>query len=248
MNARRILGISSVLCGLGAPAWLAAAAMPELPPPATILSQVVARLPRQPILVAGTLEKAGAASDDARTFNVEMYFCYGRDPAVARYTVRDAFGTDLEQLQIERTPQRTPRFRYEKGSPLAAAPTPDLSAAVQGTDVRWADLALSFLWWPGGQTAGREVYKGQSCYVLDLPEPAGEGKFVGSMRLWIDEKFLMVLQAEARDGAGHVVRRMFVKSFKKINDRWIIKDLDVQSFPSRDRTTLRVRDVQDVAP
>jgi len=41
---------------------------------------------------------------------------------------------------------------------------------------------------------------------------------------------------------------MEIKSFKKIEGLWTIQDIDVESFPSRHKTLLRVRDVEAAAP
>jgi hypothetical protein len=57
----------------------------------------------------------------------------------------------------------------------------------------------------------------------------------------------MLLQAEALDPGGKAVRRLWVRSVKKINERWIIKDLEVEGFPAEHRTRLDVRDVSPAA-
>ena len=53
----------------------------------------------------------------------------------------------------------------------------------------------------------------------------------------------MLLQAEGYSEDGNLVRRLWVKGFKKINERWMIKDMEIQSYPYRHRTRLRVREV-----
>ena len=54
----------------------------------------------------------------------------------------------------------------------------------------------------------------------EAPAPAGQtGPYV-KVRLWIDEKLHMLLQAEGMDANGRQVRILWVKSFKKINDRY----------------------------
>ena len=40
-----------------------------------------------------------------------------------------------------------------------------------------------------------------------------------------------------------MLRLVEVKSFKKVRDLWLIQNLDVQTFPGRHRTSLRVRQV-----
>jgi len=61
--------------------------------------------------------------------------------------------------------------------------------------------------------------------------------------LWIDEKLRVVLQAEGYDSGGKLVRRFWINSFKKIDDKWMLKDMEVESFLSTHRTRLRVREV-----
>ena len=51
-----------------------------------------------------------------------------------------------------------------------------------------------------------------------------------------------MLQAAAYYAQGQLVKMLEVKSFKKIRGVWIIQDLDVQSFPVRHKTTLRVKE------
>jgi hypothetical protein len=64
--------------------------------------------------------------------------------------------------------------------------------------------------------------------------------------MWVDTRVSMLLQAEGYDKLGDCVRRLSVKSFKKINDEWMIKDLEVEDLPAGSRTILRVRDAEVV--
>ena len=52
----------------------------------------------------------------------------------------------------------------------------------------------------------------------------------------------MFLKAEGLDANGKQVRILWVKSFKKIHDRWMLKDMEIQSSPLH-RTKLVVREV-----
>ena len=49
----------------------------------------------------------------------------------------------------------------------------DLVAPIEGTDISWMDLSLSFLWWPDAVLSGREDVKGRDCLVVDTFEPQG---------------------------------------------------------------------------
>ena len=63
------------------------------------------------------------------------------------------------------------------------------------------------------------------------------------VRLWIDEELRMLLQAEGLDAEGDVVRKLWIKSFKKVDDRWMIKDMEVQRYPIRHRTRLSIKEI-----
>ena len=103
-------------------------------------------------------------------------------------------------------------------------------------------LTLSFRWWPGGRVTGEEDIRGRPCHVVEVPAPAGPPGQYAAVRLWIDGQLHMLLQAEGLDAGGKQVRILWVKSFKKINDRWMLKDLEIQSSPLH-RTKLVVREV-----
>lgn len=215
----------------------------ELPTADGLLREVIGRLPRKPVAVAGVLQSGGRGKGEKRTFNVELQLAYGTNPPTATYTIRDAFGSELERLTITREGEAAPQYTFRKGA--EPAPAPRLAEPIRDTDICWSDLSFSFLWWRDGKTVGRDMMKGQACYVLDVRAPEGEAGVYSRLRLWIDEKFLVLLQAEGYDAKDQLVRRLSVKSFKKMDDKWMLKDLDVQSFPRRTRTTLRVTDTSD---
>jgi hypothetical protein len=223
----------------------AAPADSELPEASALLARVIGALPDIPLLIEGDLQARDRHGTADARLNVEMLLDWQDAPPTARYTLRDAFGGARSHLAITWPAGQAAEFRYFEGQPLQAAPLPDLVANIGGTDISWMDLSLSFLWWPGAVIRGEEDVRGRSCYVLDVPAP--EGAFAGcsGVRLWIEPRIPIMLRAEAYDQQDAPIRRMEVKSFKKINDRWVIKDIELTSFPSRHKTFLRVRDVQD---
>lgn len=215
----------------------------RLPSGPRLLDDMRAQLPGDSIVIEGTLEVRRKKGIVTRTLNVEMALNLGGKPATARYLLKDALGKNLEQMTVTRSPGTPARFDYAVGDPLVPTNLPDLFQPFQDTDVSWMDLTLSFLWWPGGKTVKTETMRGQKCYVVDVSAPPGETGHYKRVLLWVDEKLHMVLQAEGYDEKGEIVRRLFIKSFKKFKeneDRWMIKDMDIQSCPSDHRTNLRV--------
>jgi len=221
-----------------------------------ILERVVSGLPREPLTIQGLLIVRRRHGADERSLNFEMHLRWGATPATARYIISDAFGRDLERLTVVRPQGSRPRFDYARGSPPVPADLPDLFSPIQESDLTWMDLTLSFLWWQGGSVTGAAEVRGRPCYVLDVPAPvapsgqavpggwSSEATAYAGVRLWVDSALFMLLQAEGYDAEGTLLRRLWVKSFRKINDRWMIKDMEVQAYPAVHRTKLRIQEVE----
>lgn len=218
-----------------------------------ILSDVVAQLPREAITLTGQIAVTRRGGAEEGRLRFAMYLDLRANPTVARYTIRDAFGADREELTVLREPGQPPRYEYRAGSPLKTAPLPDLGSAIQGTDLSWTDLTLQFLWWDRVKRVGRDVVKGRGCHVVDVAAPErgapGAAHPGGSVptrvRLWIDEQVPMMLRAEAYDAGDKLVRSLWVKSFKRIRSRWMIKEMEVQAEPAKRRTHFMIDDFQD---
>lgn len=201
------------------------------------LAAVRERLPRQPTWIAGWL-----STDGQPMFNLEMLLDLGHQPPLARYALRDAFGADLEEITLWRHPDET-RVRYRQGSSLRESEAPDLFSPIRNTAMSWGDLSLSFLWWENGTLAGQGEVRGRECVIIEVEAPDTEAGLYHTVRLWIDRQHRMLLQAEGYDIMGRLVRRMQVRSFRKIDDEWMVKDIVIRRYPGTLRTNLRVRDM-----
>jgi hypothetical protein len=248
-----IVGCAVLCCLRGAFAAPNAPVAPVAPTAAELLADVVARLPRQPLQVSGEIIVRRRHGIVERSFKFDMRLRWGSDPAEARYTIRDAFGSSLEEMTVRRLAGGQPIFDHAVGNPLAPDPMPGLYGAIQGTDISWTDLSLSFLWWQGGSVVATNEVRGRRCYVVEVSAPplaageaqppAGEAPAYRSARLWIDEEIRMLLQAEGLNDSGRTIRRLWVKSIRKVNDTWMIKDLEVEEVGSGHRTKLVILEV-----
>ncbi len=227
-----------------------------------LLNDVVARLPTDPIHVSGELIVRKRRGVPVASFGFELNANWGDLPARASYHIRDAFGRDLEQLTI--THASNARYDYAVGSPPQPAGLPDLSGAIQQTDLSWTDLTLAYLWWRGGAVVGEESIRTFDCYILDIPAPQmvdnrlqpaaeegaspSEASTYSRVRLWIGKKAPLLLQAEGYGADGKLLRKLWVKSCKKIDEQWMIKEMEIQRYPIVHRTKLRVNEVETKAP
>lgn len=243
---------------------------PNVQPSAdTLLKRVIEQLPAAPIRVSGELLVRKRRGIPVNTYAFEFEAHWGHTPPRARYRIRDAFGNDLEQLTIIHGV--SPTYYYAAGNPLREAPPPQLTQSIQQTDLTWMDLTLAFLWWPDSTIVGEDTFRNFDCTVVDVHAPIcpsqAEGE-VGSrrpselpsslqprdptsleapsyafVRLWIAQKAPLLLQAEAYNEENECIRRFWVRSCKKIDDEWMIKEMEIQRFPAIHRTKLRVQTV-----
>jgi hypothetical protein len=225
----------------------AADAEPDDPEPwpeaSAVLASVTARLPDVPLGVEGDIEVRRRKGVITERIPFRMELEWGRSPPRARYTVYDAFGRPAGRMTAAHTGDGRPHMRFEAGDPLADCPAPAPGTPIGGSDLTWSDLSLAFLWWDAPRFAGQATARGRDCFLIDVDAPA-DGRPARRVRLWIDRELRVVLQAEAYDAAGALLRRLTVRSVKKTDARWMIKDLDVERPEVAWRTRLRVHAVR----
>ena len=214
---------------------------------AQLMRDVRAALPDFPVKISGELQARDRRGTIVRVLNLDMQLDWGGFPATAAYLVRDRFGDPLERLRLQ--------WPVMGGLPAAAwaageeelQPLLDLNTSIAGLDLYWADLALTFLWWNNGHVRGQERIRGRYCTIIELPAPEGQVREEGQVpryakvRLWVDPETKLLMQADALDQRGRVQRRIQVKSLQKIDDLWMIQNLDMFNYQTRERITLRVR-------
>jgi hypothetical protein len=244
MNMRRImLTIFAIaLCVQSASAQYREANVVDLPVAADVLATVRESLPGVPVRMTAELQAKDRRGDIEQTWNADIELDLAPPSARAAYTLLDRFGHTLARLVVRRSPGNDVKYTYFEGEPLEESEVPPLHESIEGMDFSWGDLALGFLWWEEGKTVGQERRKSRLCHVVDLPAPEGVDAFA-LVRLWIDAEVGMLLQAETYDAEGERLKKLEVKSLKKIDGHWTLQDLEVQSYPSRHKTILRVRDV-----
>ncbi|MBL7076447.1 MAG: outer membrane lipoprotein-sorting protein [Kiritimatiellae bacterium] len=212
-------------------------------PPITadgLLDDVLRRFPRDPLDIHGEMvvRKRRGVELSRVTFNMEVD--WGADPARFRYRVLDDEGDVRRELLLQLRPGGRPEVTRGTGEEMA------LDSVIESTDLTWADLSLSFLWWRGGRIVGTDQAKGRDCYLVDVPAPAWGVDSTGysRVRLWVDQSLHMLLRADGFDENGKHVRSLWVRSLKKTEGRWMIKDMEVQGYPSIHRTRLRIHSVR----
>lgn len=237
--------ISAVALLLTLASWGCIHAEPAVPDETgnTLLTQVISRLPQERLTVSGQLHVRRLGGIPVANLRFTMQLDWGSSPARTVYTISNLDGTPIEQLTLTRYPGGSSETQYSTGNPLVSRDLPPLSEPIQGTDMSWTDLTLDFLWWPRCVPVGEDDIRGRKTFVVDLYPPADSPDSIYSrVRAWIDQKEFILLRAQGYDATDTLTRELWIKSLKKIDERWMIKDLEVQQYPVEHRTKLRVYD------
>jgi hypothetical protein len=209
---------------------------------AALLAACLARLPVDPVAMTGWLSMRRPRGIVTKQLGFKVELHWGGEPPLARYTVTDRDGEVLEQVVVRRG-ERVELARLA-GPRLEPAPTPEWNARIQGSDVTWLDVTLGFLWWNDPRLVGEDTVKGRLCDVLEVspPDPVPD---CARVRLWLDRETSLLLKAEELDFEGRLNRQLWVRSARKMGERWMVSDLEVETRGSGHRTRLHILELSD---
>ncbi len=245
--ALRRAAVALLLAGAAA---AAPAPAPTPPSPAAVLpdsadavlAKVREHLYAAPVRLRGELLCGRSRGKLDRVAYLDADLAFQAVPPRARFTLSDAFGAPAEELTLVRAGDVWNRA-YARGRPLAPAPAPPPDSPLAGSDLTWDDLSLGMLWWAGGVLAAKDRWLERECLVLEFAPPQAPRR----TRLWIDERWLLLVKLEDYENDGRLRRRMTPRTFKKVGDAWILKDLDLRRWPDQRRTLLRITGVESLA-
>jgi hypothetical protein len=198
----------------------------EQPPADEILQMVQAKLPSDPIKLTGSLKVRTRNGFTKSNLPVSMDLDWGANPATAFYQI------DNESLTITWKGDKP----YYTFSNAGNSPTSD----ILGTGLTWADLSFSMLWWPNSKLVGEEKKINREAYVIDIPIPDS----ANFMRIWVEKYMGMVLEVQTLDPKEKMLRRMKIKSIKKMDGMWVAKDLELLDTKTGNKATLQISDLE----
>lgn len=191
-----------------------------------ILAFVRTKLPDDPLKLTGTLKVRTKNGFTQANLPVQMDLNWGAAAPTAKYNI------GKESLTITwKNDQPAYIFSNDRNTP---------TSEILGTGITWADLSFSVLWWPGSKLVDEEKKINRECYVVDVPVP----KSGNTMRLWIEKKMGMLLEAQTFDAEKQQIRRMKIKSIKKMDGMWVAKDLEILDKQSGNKTILQITDLK----
>ncbi len=160
----------------------------------------------------------------------------------------------MVRYQFSGTPPTTVQVRYnEENSELqetTGGATEKLTPAnfdkkILGTDLAYEDLALRFVYWSKAATDGEDTIKTRACWKLRLDAPNHRTQY-SSVNLWVDKESGALMRADAYDWQGKQAKRFEVISGQKLEGKWYLKQMRVESLDpgdshTRSRTYLEIK-------
>lgn len=212
-----------------------------------ILTDCTRIIPSERLLLKGTLTIRQRRGITLSESPYTLLLDWGANPPNAECLLYDEKGTTLVERAVLTRPAGKPaQIRLFAGPSMNPLPAPAFTDRIQTTDMTWLDLTLDFLWWKnvrfddvprGTSQNGRESY----ILLATPPEPISG---CSAMRIWIDCQIGCILQAEQVGPDGKSVRKMWVQRVKKMDERWMIRDMEIETLNSGHRTRLFVESAE----
>ena len=116
---------------------------------------------------------------------------------------------------------------------------------VLGTDLSYEDLALRFVYWSRAKVTGEDSIRTRDTWKLQLNAPTHHSQY-SSVNLWVDKESGALVQAEAYDWQGKLIKRFEVTNVQKIEGKWYLKEMRIETLnpgsdDARSRTYLEIK-------
>jgi hypothetical protein len=109
-----------------------------------------------------------------------------------------------------------------------------------GSDFWIADLGLEFFHWPAQKILPKttNLKRGREYTLLESTNPNPSTNGYSRVLSWIDKESGGILQAEAYDARGKLLKVFEPKSFKKVNGQWELQEMEIRNVQTGSRTRL----------
>jgi hypothetical protein len=107
-------------------------------------------------------------------------------------------------------------------------------------DFGCADLGLEFFHWPQQKILPHTtpLRRGRSYTLLESTNPNPTTNGYSRVLSWIDKESGGILEAEAYDFNGKLLKDFVPKSFKKVNGQWELQEMEIRNVQTGSRTRL----------
>ncbi len=115
---------------------------------------------------------------------------------------------------------------------------PALMSPFAGSDFWLCDLGLEFFHWPDQKILKKEVHRSRGCTVLESTNPDPGTNGYSRVVSWIDDESLGIVEANAYDAQGRLLKDFYPKDFKKVAGQWQVQTLVMENVRTGSRSRL----------
>ena len=110
----------------------------------------------------------------------------------------------------------------------------------RNSDFWLCDLGLEFFHWPAQKVLPKptNLVRGREFTLLESTNPDPSTNGYSRVLSWVDKETGGILQAEAYDANGKLLKEFAPKSFKKVNGQWELQEMDIRNVQTGSRTRL----------
>lgn len=155
----------------------------------------------------------------------------------ALYRTAPTNGAAAETLIITHRPGTSNIYAWTKGASIVAPI--QLTEPFSGSDFWLLDLGLEFFHWPQQRAIRAEMSRTRPCRVLESVNPAPVAGSYVRVLSWIDNETGGILQAEAYDRQGRLLKKFKLGHFQKVQDQWQVRDMNIRNDQTRRQTELK---------
>jgi hypothetical protein len=145
-------------------------------------------------------------------------------------SIRYEFTDPPLTLQLRLGPKDSRLEEVTKGSVEKVTPA-RYDTRVRDTGITYEDLSLHFLYWQKAAVEGEQTMVLQKCWIVRVEPDSPAASQYSKVLLWIGKTNGALMQAEAYDANGKVLRRFKVISGQKTSEGlWILKEMRIESM------------------
>ncbi len=117
---------------------------------------------------------------------------------------------------------------------------PALMSPFAGSDFWLCDLGLEFFHWPQQKILPKttSLKRGREYTLLESTNPNPSTNGYSRVLSWIDKETGGILEAQAFDAQGKLLKVFEPKSFKKVNGQWELQEMEIRNVQTGSRTRL----------
>jgi len=116
----------------------------------------------------------------------------------------------------------------------------DTAKPFAASDFWLCDLGLEFFHWPAQKILPHTttLKRGREYTLLESTNPNPPTNGYSRVVSWIDKETGGILEAEAYDATGKLLKDFAPKSFKKVNGQWELQEMEIRNVQTGSRTRL----------